>query len=89
MMYAEEKLEQELTGIDFSRFSNVKESLLADLLARRRGAQKPKSGKWRELTPTWGALGDLRAKRLTDEELDYAVAAGSGLMPPTGNKRLY
>ena len=82
MLYDDDKLEQALTGIDFSHYSRVKESLLTDLLAKRRATHKGTRNHRAPVSFGWGAFGSLGSKRLTDDELDYAVAAGSGMMPP-------
>ena len=58
-----DKLESKLAGIDFSRFSKVKGSLLNRLLT-----QNMMSG-----------LGGLSVSRMNDMELDMVVAAGTAV----------
>ena len=61
-------LDKELAAVDFSKFSKVRESLLEKLLTKHR--QDNFKG-FRSLSQ------EIFAERMTDEELDFAVAAGN------------
>ena len=61
----EEILEKNLREFDFSVFSKVKESLLDELLQRHRMKN------FKSLSQ------QLADERLSDDELDYVVAAGN------------
>ena len=70
---AENTLDMELKSFDYSVFSSVRESLLQELLKAHR----------RDNAGTFTSLAQrLREKRLADEELDYAAAAGNSNMYP-------
>ena len=60
-----EMLEKNLKAFDFSEFSKVKESLLDELL------QKHRMKNFKSLSQ------QLAEEMLSDEELDYVVAAGN------------
>lgn len=66
----DKKLEQELTGFDFSLCHSVRERLLDKLLTMQRMANahaslKSQNGKW-------------AAARMEDDDLDWVAAAGTG-----------
>ena len=61
-------LDRELAAVDFSKFSKVRESLLQTLL------QKHRQNNFKGFK---GLSQEIFAERMTDEELDYAVAAGN------------
>ena len=61
-------LDRELAAVDFSKFSKVRESLLETLLQKHR----------RDNFKGVKSLSqEIFTERMTDEELDYAVAAGN------------
>ena len=64
--------EQDLRSFDYSVFSNVRKSLLQDLLQQHRRDNANN-------VPT--LFDSLRTKRLTDDELDCVAAAGQGQPP--------
>lgn len=63
-----EIFEKELQEFDYSVFSKVKDNLLNELLQKHR---QDKFDKFQKFS------GNFFNERMTDEELDYAVAAGN------------
>ncbi len=61
-------LDRELAAVDFSKFSKVRESLLETLLQKHRQDN---------LKGFMSLSQEIFTERMTDEELDYAVAAGN------------
>lgn len=64
----EDMLEKELRAFDYSTFSKVKDSLLAELLQMHR---KDNAGKSKGLPQRF------LDRKMTEDELDYATAAGT------------
>ncbi len=62
----DKKLDQVLETFDYSLLSNVRESLLTDLLDRRKQDRMSKIG----------VASLLQRKRLSLDEMDYVAAAG-------------
>ena len=73
-------LDRELAAVDFSKFSKVRESLLEKLLTKHR--QDNFKG-FKSLSQ------EIFIERMTDEELDYAVAAGNPTVMKKPEKNNY
>ena len=73
-------LDRELAAVDFSKFSKVRESLLETLLQKHR---QYNSKGFISLSQ------EIFTERMTDEELDYAVAAGNPAVMNNPEKNNY
>ena len=73
-------LDRELAAVDFSKFSKVRESLLETLLQKHRQDN---------LKGFMSLSQEIFTERMTDEELDYAVAAGNPAVMKKPEKNNY
>ncbi len=86
-MMNEIKLEQELKQFDFSLCHPVREKLLGKLLTMQR-MKKNREG---FASQRMGGAGRWKAQRMTDDEMDWVAAAGTGdnVKPPFQEQSLH